>query len=134
MAVRLRSLLATWPRLRPLSWRACLTLPGRISTPRRRPRRLLGVDGCADTSDMKVSLTRASRHLTGFSEFSAAEMAASVRPGRDGRREKRHRRQQGGKDQLAHQRITSFAIAASGLRVGGNGALFDRGRKDLPAR
>src|SRR6266571_1036687 len=66
MAVRLRSFLAIWPRLRPLSWRACFTLPGRISTPRLRPRRRLVADGCADTSDMKVSLTRASRHLTGL--------------------------------------------------------------------
>src|SRR5438034_8025314 len=64
MAVRLRSLRATWPRLRPLSWRACFTLPGRISTPRLRPRRRLIADGCADTSDMEVSLTRVSRHLT----------------------------------------------------------------------
>src|SRR5919108_2428078 len=30
---------ATWPRLRPASRRASLTEPGRISTPRRRPRR-----------------------------------------------------------------------------------------------
>src|SRR3954447_247542 len=66
MAVRLRSPPAIWPRLRPLSWRACFTLPARISTPRRRPRRRFGIEGCADSSDIAVSLTRASRHLTGL--------------------------------------------------------------------
>src|ERR1700682_2923245 len=62
MAVRLSSLPATWARLRPASDLACLTVPGLISIPRRRPRRpevafliSLGpspADGCAYTSDI----------------------------------------------------------------------------------
>src|SRR5487761_324350 len=62
MAVRLISLPATWARLRPASALACLTVPGLISTPRRRPRRPEGAflislgpsaaDGCAYTSDI----------------------------------------------------------------------------------
>src|SRR6059036_745977 len=69
------SLRATWPRLRPLSWRACFTLPVLISTPRRRPRRRLeatfscrlglpGSDACRDASDMAVRLTEFTSHLT----------------------------------------------------------------------
>src|SRR5258708_33536565 len=62
MAVRLISSPATWARLRPASDLACLTVPGLISTPRRRPRRRedafpvpLGpssADGCVCTSDI----------------------------------------------------------------------------------
>src|SRR6266566_4521417 len=69
------SLRATWPRLRPLSRRACFTLPGLISTPRRRPRRRLeatfscrlgppGSDACRNASDMAVRLTEFTNHLT----------------------------------------------------------------------
>src|SRR6266480_1812569 len=75
MAVRLMSLRATSPRLRPLSRRACFTLPGLISTPRRRPRRRLeatfscrlgppGSDACRNASDMAVRLTEFTNHLT----------------------------------------------------------------------
>src|SRR6266571_877320 len=39
MAVRLIAPLATCARLSPASWRACLTVPGLMSTPSRRPRR-----------------------------------------------------------------------------------------------
>src|SRR4029077_8110924 len=61
IAVRLTTSPATWPRLNPASWRACLTVPGLISTPRhslRRPEVLLStdrvspLDGCDPTADM----------------------------------------------------------------------------------
>src|SRR5258708_14305472 len=62
MAVRLISSPGAWARLRPASDLACLTVPGLISTPRRRPRRPedafpvpLGPSsayGCVCTSDI----------------------------------------------------------------------------------
>src|ERR1700694_1958668 len=118
MAVRLISPPATGARLRPASDLACLTVPGLISTPRRRPRRpedafpiSLGpspADGCVCTSDITPAypticqLTK--MNLRNRSSGEVLDAARRDSLSADSQRQDQHqdRRQDGGKHKLSH--------------------------------